>query len=284
MSIIFIFGLSAITVIRIIGLGVAFDFYRYKKERRFIAQMLGWGIGILAGIFHFISYLSENQIIIEYFFLFFGIFTGISSLFIAVSIVLYFRSITINQIRILSSILAITPLLFYFGFGLEAAVNISLIFSYIIVGSLYFVGILEIKAFREQVGKSIGWFYGLIAVGILHFIVFLLFNFQGINLGTYTAHIENDTVLMINNSISIGILVITAILLIHLENSRSYHFNYELKDKFSHDLGNIMQVIVSLMPLLQNNESIGEERDSAMELLNQKCEEASDLITEIRSL
>ncbi len=72
MSIIFIFGLSAITVIRIIGLGVAFDFYRYNRERRFIVQMLGWGIGILAGVSHFISYLSQDQIIIEYFFLFFG--------------------------------------------------------------------------------------------------------------------------------------------------------------------------------------------------------------------
>ena len=78
--------------------------------------------------------------------------------------------------------------------------------------------------------------------------------------------------------------MITAILMIHLENSRSYHSNYQLKDKYSHDLGNIMQVIVSLIPLLQENESIGEERDSTMELLNQKCEEASDMITEIRTL
>ena len=88
----------------------------------------------------------------------------------------------------------------------------------------------------------------------------------------------------VNNTFSIAILVLTVVLLIHLENTRSNLYNYQLKDKYSHDLGNILQVMVSAFHFIEGKEVPAEEREKIMDLLNQKSQEVSELIQEIRNL
>ena len=153
-----------------------------------------------------------------------------------------------------------------------------------IIAGIYLLGVIEKTAFKQEVGASIKWFYAIIILGIVQVLVLLFLASQGYNLGAYDAHTQDDSLILINNSMSIGILALTVVLLIHLETSRSERYNYRLKDKYSHDLGNIIQVIVSGMLLVESKQIADTEKKDTLLLINQKCTEAADLIHEIRNL
>ncbi|MHA2074809.1 MAG: hypothetical protein ACW97X_09335, partial [Candidatus Hodarchaeales archaeon] len=224
------------------------DFFIGTRRLRFLAQVLGWSISTIAGFFHLFSFLVEDVL--------FLICTGLACL----------------------------PILLYIIFGLDIAVNFSLYSTYLIIACIYFLGVIEKTAFKQEVGTSIKWFYAIIILGIVQVLVLLFLASQGYNLGAYDAHTQEDSLILINNSMSIGILTLTVVLLIHLETSRSERYNYRLKDKYSHDLGNIIQVIVSGMQLVESKSIADTEKRDTLVLINQKCAEVAELIHEIRNL
>ncbi len=284
MSLIFIFSIIVLTIVRLIGVGVGLDFFLGTRRQRFLAQILGWSISSLAGFCHLFSFLLEDVLLKELSFLLFSIFTSVGVFLITVSIMLYFKEATIKVVFLICSGLVCIPILLYFFLSLDIAVNFSLYSSYLIVAGIYFLGLTEKAKFKQEVGASIRWFYTIIIVGILQVLVILLLTFQGYNLGVYDVHFLDDFVILVNNTMSIGILAVTVVLLIHLENSRSERYNYRLKDKYSHDLGNIIQVIVGGMQLVESNQITDAEKRKTLLLINQKCEEGAELIHEIRNL
>lgn len=284
MSLIFVFSITVLTIVRLIGFGAGLDFFLGTRRQRFLAQVLGWLISSIAGFCHLISFLVEDGLLKELSFLLFGICTSVGVFLITISIMLYFKETTIKVVFLICIGLVCLPILLYLVIGLDIAVNFSLYSSYLIIAGIYFLGLIENTAFKQEVGASIKWFYVIIIVGILQVLVILLLTFQGYNLGLYDAHFLDDYVIFVNNAMSIGILAVTVVLLIHLENSRSERYNYRLKDKYSHDLGNIIQVIVGGMQLVESKQIADTEKRDTLLLINQKCAEGAELIQEIRNL
>ena len=80
-------------------------------------------------------------------------------------------------------------------------------------------------------------------------------------------------------------MIILVILLIHVEYNFSNNQRFELKDKYSHNLGNILQYITGYSDILsQNDKSEDKESSELQSLFKQKCKEASGLLREIRDL
>ena len=284
MSFIFIFSVTILTIVRLIGLGVGLDFFLGTKRQRFLVQVLGWFTSSLAGFCHLLSFLIEDVLLKELFFLLFGVFTSVGVFLITLSIMLYFKEATRKIVILICGGLTCLPILLYLIFGLDIAVNFSLYSTYLIIAGIYLLGVIEKTAFKQEVGASIKWFYAIIIVGIVQVLVILFLASQGYNLGVYDAHTQDDLLILINNSMSIGLLALTVVLFIHLETSRSERYNYRLKDKYSHDLGNIIQVIVSGMQLVESKHIADKEKRDTLLLINQKCAEVAELIHEIRNL
>lgn len=284
MNYVLFFTQLALAFIRLIGLGVGLDFLLSRKKRRFRGQVAGWSIWTLASIFQIIAQTSTDIFLIEIFDFLFALCTLVGSFLIAVSIIVYFRPVSIRFIFLFTLLLNFLPLVVYFLFGIETVVNFCIFLSFIIVGGLYLMGIIESTNFKAQVGQSIKWFYAIIAAGIIQFFVYIYISLDGVNLGISSVELENEVLVGINNSFSIAILVLTVVLLIHLENTRSNLYNYQLKDKYSHDLGNILQVMVSAFHFIEEKNVPVDEKEKIMDLLNQKSQEVSELIQEIRNL
>jgi len=74
------------------------------------------------------------------------------------------------------------------------------------------------------------------------------------------------------------------VLLVHLEYSISTRKKFEIKDKYSHNLGNIMQVIYSSSDIIKRITKLDVNEVEKLELIERKCKEAAKLINEIRNI
>jgi hypothetical protein len=105
---------------------------------------------------------------------------------------------------------------------------------------------------------------------------------SSLNVGSFQSQ---DFTMIVGAYTSIIIMTILVIaFIIHLEYTISHEQQNQLKDKYSHNLGNIMQVIYSstdLFKKITNLESIDNDK---LDLIERKCKEASELIKEIREI
>ncbi len=284
MNYVLFFSEVALTFIRLIGLGVGIDYLLSRKNKRFQGQVAGWSIWTLASILQISAQNISDTALTEILDFMFAVCTLVGSFIIAICIIVYFRYVPARIIFVITLALLIIPFPVLIIFGIEIAVNFCIFLSFITVGGLYFIGIIERTSFKIHAGESIKWFYAIIGTAILQFLVYIYISIQGINLGLSSVELENEVLVGINNSFSIAVIVLTVVLLIHLENTRSNLYNFQLKDKYSHDLGNILQVMVSAFHIIEEKEIPEDEREKIIDLLNQKSQEVSDLIQEIRNL
>ena len=89
----------------------------------------------------------------------------------------------------------------------------------------------------------------------------------------------------LNFTVTISLSILLIVLLIHLEYNIAGKNKHVLKDKYSHDLGNILQAIHTSIDIFQtNNELTKEESSELSQLLKNKLNDAKTLIKEIRKL
>ena len=89
---------------------------------------------------------------------------------------------------------------------------------------------------------------------------------------------------MLNYIPSIGASILLIVLLVHLEYTTSARHQFDLKDKYSHNLGNILQVVTSASDLTELNYDQGKDIKPNLELIKEKTEKAGELIKQIRDL
>ena len=140
----------------------------------------------------------------------------------------------------------------------------------------------KLKKFKDFIGKSIRWYFitcGII-IGFLPISFFIFI--QGEGYGLY----NTDKILLIILNYSIGIVthILLIVFLIHLEYNISIERQNQLKDKYSHNLGNIMQVIYSSADLFKRIAKIENDDEDKLNLIETKCKEAANLINEIRKI
>ncbi|MFW9778029.1 MAG: hypothetical protein ACFFE8_04180 [Candidatus Heimdallarchaeota archaeon] len=278
-----LFSQISLMFIRMIGLGVGLDFLLVRRKKRFNAQVWGWLIYSFASLSQFLAQFAFESYLLQIFRFLFGVSTLIGSFLISVSIIVYFHPIEPKSILFMTILLIILPLGSLSLFGLEESVTSSILGSFLIIAGLYIAGIIKGTAFKQEVGQSVKWFYLLIASGIIQMILYIFFIVNGIDINL-TSQNEDPFAFAVINSVAMAITVLTVILLIHLENSRSNLYSFKLKDTYSHNLANLIQVLVSGMHIIESETAAESEKEKTMELLERNSEEILRLLQEIRTL
>ncbi|MFX1325638.1 MAG: hypothetical protein ACFE8N_11825 [Promethearchaeota archaeon] len=105
---------------------------------------------------------------------------------------------------------------------------------------------------------------------------------QGEGYGLYYS--TNSLLIILNYTVGILTNILLIVFLIHLEFILSNEQQNRLKDTYSHNLGNIMQIINSSSDLISMTTELSEQEKKNLTLIQEKCKEASKLIKNIRKL
>ncbi len=208
-----------------------------------------------------------------------SIFLVVGFLFITIGIISHFREISSTVFLFLACFIILPPILLYLVNGSVSAISFSSL-GFLSVAFLILISTwLDRKNLRMLLGSSIKWFFGTIIFGFLYLINGAITVLEGHSFGLY----QSDNIFMITRYyfFAIGIVFLIIILVIHLEQSISYIHKFQLRDIYSHDLGNIMQIILNNLEVI---DSIDEKDQPNADLIKRKCIEAGDLIKEIREI
>ena len=163
------------------------------------------------------------------------------------------------------------------------AFNITSLFLFLIIAFYGIIPLKEKQIFKDRISiKSYYWYLAVILTFYLVTLSYIIFVFHGYTFGFYSD--EYSIPMFVNyflGNISTFVLIIYSI---HLEYDISKIHNLKLKDKYSHDLGNIIQVIYSATNLASVNDDLDEEKVENLNLIQKKCEEAAKLIKDIKKI
>lgn len=268
--------------VRIIGLGVSIDFLHDTKDSKFIYLTLSWVFWIFATIFPLFLNFVKTTGLKEFFLVLNVIFAVIGTAFYIWGFLKYYLSVPFKFMALVLVISITVPLLLYFSINYTTSVQFAALLLNFLLIAAYVIPPLMKRKFIEFMGKSIRWFFATILLFVIYFPLSAIAFLSGYSYGLYNA--ENVFFIIIYYVPIISTTVLLIITLVHLEYTLSLRQNFELKDKFSHDLGNIMQVINSSADLLKIRANLNEEEKSNLELIDAKCQEASKLIKEIRKI
>lgn len=278
------FSLIIMLIIRTIGLGISFEYYYDLKRNFYFYFIFGWSAAILGNISSLFLNSINNPIILEINLVLNAMFISLSFFILMMGLFSYFLRVNSRYfILICMSIIAIALLLFIFN-DYETSITFSVLIMNLSILISFILPLFKLKQFKKIIGKSIRWYYigFLFLLGYIPISLFISTQDYG-----YGLYFTDDIVFIILNY-TIGIInnLLLIILLIHLEYTISYRQQYKLKDKYSHNLGNIMQVIYSSLDLFKM--TLQSEKENVdkhnLDLIEKKCKEASKIIKEIRNL
>lgn len=268
--------------IRAIGLGVSIDFFYDSRDSKFLYFIFGWSFWIIANIFPIFSELVSLSSLKEFFLILNIIFALIGFILYIWGFFKYYMEVPVKIFIILVTISILLPLIIYIFIGFKLSIRISVFFLNILFLSAYIVPPLKRKRFVEFMGKSIRWYYTVLISFVLYFPVSIITFLMDYQYGLYNA--EDPLVISLYYIPSISSTALLIVLLVHLEYTISSREKFGLKDKYSHNLGNIMQTITSSSDLIKISANLNNQDASNLNLINKKCKEASRLIKEIRKL
>ena len=283
MHVIAIFGILLLISLRVVGLIIAIEFLRDLKESKFKILIIGWLLWIIAGSAALLLGVIENQLLTDIILLINGITTSIALLFITMGLYSYFRVLPRKILAILSITFICFPLIaLLFGF-FQTAINISSAFLFLIVIGYSIITLKEKKIFRSKLTiKSFYWYVIVLSSIYFYFISYVIFVFQGYSYGFYSD--EYSIQMLLNYFLGVILTIVLLIYSIHLEYDISKMHNFNLKDKYSHDLGNLIQVIYSATDLTSVNDDLDTEKAENLNLIKKKCEEAAKIIKDIKKI
>lgn len=268
--------------IRVIGLAVSIEFFHDSRDSKFLLFIFSWLFWIVANIFPILADMTEVNGLKEFYLVLNVTFALGGFGFYTWGFFTYYMIVPLRLFTFLVILSFSLPLLLYIiiGFTLTMLFSVFLVYILLLIG--YIVPPIKRKEFVKYMGKSIRWYYAIVFLFISYFPISAISFLSGYNYGLYNAE---DTLLIVLYYVpSISSSVILIILLVHLEYTISSREKYVLKDKYSHNLGNIMQVIKSSSELINLSANLTSQEKSNLELINQKCKESAKLIKEIREL
>ncbi|MFX0142391.1 MAG: hypothetical protein ACFFDN_52610 [Candidatus Hodarchaeota archaeon] len=274
------FSMFLLVLIRIIGVIVSVNFYYESKSNTYIYHTIAWCFWVIAGIAALISAITINQTQEDFFLLVNYILGPIAIFFVGSGLSSYYIEISSNKIKIISVILITLPLIFNFSLGIVPVALYARIFQFFGIIVMFLLPFLKYKTFKKRIGKSIRWYY-LTCSSILLYIPLAILSMIS-SIGSF----QSQDIAIISGAYS-SIIIMTILLIafiIHLEYTTSNKQQYQLKDKYSHDLGNILQVIYSSADLFKRIVKVENIDKDKLDLIERKCKEASKLINEIRNI
>jgi hypothetical protein len=284
MDILLIYNLVIYLILRCLGFGISLDFYYNTRQSRFKLALIGWGLWVLASVLSTLSGFISNYLFIDLFLFLNSFFVALATIFYIWTIFTYFLDVPDKPFIIALISLTVVLLVSYIAFNYSTAINLAVIIVSFILLSVYIVPILNWKKFKENMGVARKWYYMFLISLAFYIIISIYISSQG--LGYYGIYSTVNVILIILNYVpSIIYYIILIVLIIHVEYNYSHKQRFELKDKYSHDLGNILQFITGYIDLTSQKDNL--ENKNKLELSNMftnKCKEAADLIQEIREL
>ncbi|MFX1252557.1 MAG: hypothetical protein ACFFCZ_13205 [Promethearchaeota archaeon] len=256
-------------LVQIIGFFIFLEYYIKYKRLRFFIIILGWLSNILGTIPFFLLGLLSNFLLQAIFYMVSIILASFGILFLSIGVMTYFIEVKKRIVQYACFLILIIPLipivLVEFGLAIEISIIITQIEQIIVLVTLIVIGIIN----RSKVMNFSKTSYSLFMItAVLALIERILNRF-----------LESDLTIIANYAISVSLSIMLIIFLLHLEHSMSVHQKIIIKDTYSHDLAQLLQVIVGNLDLAQinyNDERITEAIQASMQ--------ASELLLRIRQL
>ncbi|MHA2287399.1 MAG: hypothetical protein ACXABG_01305 [Promethearchaeota archaeon] len=283
MHVIVLFGILSFILFRVIGLIISIEFYRELKDSKFKILIIGWLSWIIAGLSAILVGIFENQLLGEVSRLINGISTSIAILFVLMGLYSYFQAISRRTIAFFITISIILPFFTFFMRINSISVDFTsgLIFIFVFVYS--FLPLKKKEVFKKELSiKSFYWYLAFIFTIYVFIIFYVIILLQGYSFGFYSD--EYSIQMFLNYFIGVINSIIILIYSIHIEYDISRVQKYKLRDKYSHDLGNLIQVIYSATDLTNVDDDLSKEKAENLDIIKNKCEEAAKLIKDIKNL
>jgi hypothetical protein len=278
-----LFGILTLISLRIIGLIISIEFLQDLKELKFKISIIGWSVWIIAGISALFIGIFEKQMPAEVFLLINNISTSIAILYVLMGLYSYFKAISRKIIAIFSILSILIPLIAFFLRMYSDVFNFSSGILFILVFIYSFLLLRKIKVFKKDLSIKLFYWYLIFIFTIYAFIIFYVISLlQGYSFGFYSD--DFSIPMFINYFLGIISNIVILIYTIHLEYDISKIQKYNLRDKYSHDLGNIIQVISSAAILTNVDEDLNNQKTENLEIIQKKCEEAAKLIKDIKKI
>ncbi|MFX1256103.1 MAG: hypothetical protein ACFFCZ_31130 [Promethearchaeota archaeon] len=275
------YSLIILILIRLVGLFASIDFLLKTKDVKFVYLALGWTMHVFAGLFPIFSDNIPDVLLSNIFLFLNAVFASVGSFFLFIGLISYFLEVPRKTIIITLFIIIFIPFISYFFINEQFAKifaifvhNICLLFGVI-------APLLKFKSFKTNIGST-RWYYGLILCFVLYLPVSLVILSQGYSYGLYD--VTNEVMIILNYIPAILAQFVYISFLLQIEYSNSANLNYQLKDKYSHNLANLVQSILTSIEFVEESEDLSSEVSQILQTSKKTCFDASELITEIRKL
>lgn len=265
-----------LTLIQVTGFLIFIDYYLRFKQSRFLAIATGWLLNIL-GSLSFLAIMqteimmvliSLDPFMLELAFTVTSIPFVLGTLSIGLGMVSYFTDVRLDVVGVAYVAFALTPLIFLILVDSSTAALVNQIEEISVYGFLVYIGLKH----RNQVLGFSKSSYALFMVGA----VFSL----GVTLVMQIKEFQIlDLTVMLYFGFQIWLSLILVLFLIHLEHHISLQDKFLLKDAFSHEVAQYMQLAVGQLDLAELADERGQYQDIQKTIL-----QASDLLHRIRKL
>lgn len=270
-------------ILRFTGGIVSLDFLLRIDDRAGIKYFfLGWLCWIFASVFTIASMIAEEIAFKLQMVIFHDIMILLGSFFMIIAVLSYFKQISREKVILGTVAISILPLVI-FGLYDYDLTELFLVLQYAVLFIFLIINVYsERKNMRLYISNSVKWFYITIFFSFLYATSLLLLNIAG----EYTnlTLIEDNNLLLAYSLLSMTVTLLVFVLTIHLEYGLTNMQKFRMKDKYSHDLGNILQMILNSAEAAKTGQLQAGNEQLFNDLVIQKCHEASFLITEIREL
>ncbi len=277
-----IFCLIFFVFVRLVGLIVAIDFFYDTRKHKFKMLIFGWSFWVITGIFAILVNLFKENDLNEILLLFNVLFATLGAIFNLWGMYDFFSSVPHKSMKLFIVLTILITILFYLMISLFAAMIICIIILNISLFSAFIVPPLRKKKFKQFMGKSIRWYYLSALTFLTYFPISVFISTMGYGYGVYNTN--DPTIIMLNYLPTIFGTILLIVLYVHLEYTVSNRQKEDLRDKYSHNLGNIMQMITSATDVSEMHYKQGSDILPTLRIITEKSKEAAKLIKQIRKL
>ncbi|MFX1534471.1 MAG: hypothetical protein ACFFDI_09650 [Promethearchaeota archaeon] len=282
------YSLIILTFIRLIGLGISVNIYLTLRKKRSFYLISGWACWVLAGILPIFAYNTSNQFFHELLLTFNATFMLEGFVLIILGILSYYRTVpTKISFIIIIGLFILPPSLAILGLY-EVSINLIAVPLLYIAFFVTVIGAwIEKPKMKKTFGREIKWYYitaiygGLVIIGLIYLSVTSNSN---VSYGLYES--TNELAIMINYLLGIGVTILAAINMFALEYGIITNQKFALKDNYSHDLGNMIQVVMGCVYVIRHFQTISNESEviNMLDKIEDISLKAGKLIGEVRKL
>ena len=280
MNEVLLLSLICLFIIAIIASGIFINFYFEKKRKLFIYYIPGWIIYSLGYLVSILAVLFLDSPISHLLLVFHGILIEIGIFLIGMAVISYFINVPLKLVGFAIIFFGSVPIILYLTLGVGMALNFSFYtFSFSTFTALV-APFFKWNIFKDLIKKNMVLYFIDMADLVFYIPVMVLIFSRGYNFGLF---FSNDPYLIMLNYLTVITgTILTFIYFVQLEYSISNQEKFNLKDKYSHNMGNILQAIILSIELLKSK-NIPEELEP-LKLIEKKIREVNELLKEIREI